>query len=88
MSAKFLRKLFELVNAVLIPFGDLILDIFTRKLPTNTAEIRAVLLAALEYLAFVLPHLYAFAVCFAATGAAAVVEKSACFAVTATRSYS
>lgn len=79
----FHSQLFMPVNAVLIPLGELSLDEFARKFPTNTTEIRAVFPAALEDRAAVLPHLDAFSVVFAAALAAAVVEKTALLAIAA-----
>lgn len=87
MFAVFFRKLFKPVNAVLIPLGELDFEKFARKLIASAAEIRAMLLAALEYGAAVLPHFNTLSAVFAAAGAAAVVEKSARLAVAAAGGY-
>jgi len=82
-DAVFFREPCEVVNAVFIPLGDLAFEEPARKLTASAAEKRAVLLAALEYFAFVLPHLNTFAAVFAAALTAAVIEKSALLAVPA-----
>lgn len=83
----FFSQLFKSVNAVLIPFGNLVFYELAREFPTQAAEVRAVFLAALEYLAAVIPHLDAFAAVLPTTDAATVVEEAALLAVAAAGGY-
>ena len=83
----FFGKCFQLIYPIFIPLGEFAFEELAREFPAQAAEIRAVFLAAFEDIAAVFPHFNALSAVFAAALTAAVVKKSAHFAVAAAGGY-